>query len=84
MPRFDKTGPQGAGPLSGRGFGPCGQGKRMGRFGGNRMPRCGRGFARRAMTPELSKTEQKSFLEQELKEIDLEKKELEKELNELE
>jgi hypothetical protein len=26
MPGFDKTGPMGAGPLTGRGFGPCGLG----------------------------------------------------------
>jgi hypothetical protein len=26
MPGFDQTGPQGAGPLTGRGFGPCGRG----------------------------------------------------------
>jgi hypothetical protein len=26
MPRFDKTGPQGKGPRSGRGLGPCGKG----------------------------------------------------------
>lgn len=26
MPRFDETGPQGLGPMTGRGFGPCGLG----------------------------------------------------------
>ena len=39
MPNRDKTGPTGTGPLTGRGFGPCGQGVRLG-FG------CGRGFGR--------------------------------------
>ena len=39
MPGFDQTGPQGAGPLTGRGFGPCGRG-----FGG-RMG-YGRGLGR--------------------------------------
>ncbi|MFA5532450.1 MAG: DUF5320 domain-containing protein [Candidatus Shapirobacteria bacterium] len=39
MPNRDKTGPAGAGPLTGRGLGPCGQGNRQG-FG------CGRGFGR--------------------------------------
>lgn len=39
MPNRDKTGPMGQGPLTGRGFGPCGGGIRRG-FG------CGRGFGR--------------------------------------
>lgn len=39
MPKFDQTGPQGAGPLTGRGFGPCGQGMR-------RRMRFGRGLGR--------------------------------------
>jgi len=26
MPRFDGTGPRGMGPMTGRGFGPCGMG----------------------------------------------------------
>lgn len=43
MPRFDKTGPQGAGPMTGRGFGPCGRGLGMG-FGRGRG--YGRGLGR--------------------------------------
>lgn len=39
MPNRDKTGPMGQGPLTGRGFGPCGSGLGRG-FGG------GRGFGR--------------------------------------
>ncbi len=39
MPNRDKTGPMGQGPLTGRGFGPCGKGLGRG-FG------CGRGFGR--------------------------------------
>ena len=35
MPKFDGTGPQGMGPMTGRGFGPCGFG--MG------CKHCGRG-----------------------------------------
>lgn len=31
MPRFDGTGPLGAGSVSGRGFGPCGDGYGWGR-----------------------------------------------------
>ena len=34
MPGFDRTGPRGAGLMTGRGFGPCGLGLgRRGRFG---------------------------------------------------
>jgi len=48
MPRFDRTGPQGMGPRTGRGFGPCGLGlgwrktygaeRGMGRYFGWRYP----------------------------------------------
>jgi hypothetical protein len=41
MPRFDATGPFGAGPGTGWGMGPCGAGRRRG-FGGYG----GRGFGR--------------------------------------
>ena len=44
MPNRDKTGPTGAGPLTGRGFGPCG-GSRFNR-GFGRGFGCGRGFGR--------------------------------------
>lgn len=43
MPAFDKTGPQGQGPMTGRGMGPCGGGRRMG-FG--RCRGYGRGLGR--------------------------------------
>ena len=43
MPALDKTGPQGQGPMTGRGLGPCGGGKRMG-FG--RCRGYGRGLGR--------------------------------------
>lgn len=41
MPNRDQTGPAGQGPLTGRGFGPCGGGRGLGRGFG-----CGRGFGR--------------------------------------
>jgi hypothetical protein len=41
MPRFDGTGPSGAGPLTGRGFGPCGLG-----LGWRRRFGAGRGLGR--------------------------------------
>lgn len=39
MPRLDKTGPRGQGPLTGRGMGPCGfgRGRGWGYFGGYGM-----------------------------------------------
>lgn len=43
MPSFDKTGPQGQGPMTGKGFGPCGRGMRRG-FG--RCQGYGRGLGR--------------------------------------
>lgn len=39
MPARDTTGPLGFGPMTGRGFGPCGPGRRMG-------GRCQRGLGR--------------------------------------
>lgn len=42
MPRFDGTGPQGMGPVTGRGMGPCAKGG----FGIRRCPRQGRGYGR--------------------------------------
>ena len=77
MPGQDKTGPMGYGPRTGRGFGPCGCGTRRG---------FGRGFGGRCwgtVPVTLSKEEEKKILEAELKEIDLEKQEIEKRLKEM-
>jgi len=41
VPNKDKTGPAGQGPVTGKGFGPCGKGLGSGRGFG-----CGRGFGR--------------------------------------
>lgn len=41
MPGFDKTGPMGQGPITGRGFGPCGLG-----LGWRRRFGMGRGLGR--------------------------------------
>ncbi len=47
MPAFNGTGPQGQGPLTGRGMGPCGKGKRFGMgMGFGRCGRYGRGLGR--------------------------------------
>jgi len=45
MPVFDKTGPQGQGPLTGRGLGPCGRGGGLG-VGFGRGRGYGRGLGR--------------------------------------
>lgn len=79
MPGQDRIGPLGLGALTGRGLGPCGCGMRRG---------FGRGFSRgmgfRYTKPvALSESEEKKVLEAELKEIDLEKQEIEKRLKEM-
>ena len=64
MPGYDRTGPRGEGPLTGRGLGPCGGGFR-------------RGFGRRYAEPvTLSKEEEKKILQAEKKEIEKRLKEL--------
>ena len=76
MPARDGTGPWGRGPLTGRGFGPCGSGagpgfgRGFGRgFGGGR-------FAFTGQPVELSKKEQIKILEEQKKELDARLKEL--------
>ena len=74
MPRFDKTGPSGQGPLTGGGFGECNpngsrvashyRGRRLGR--GRAFGR-GRGFYVSYARPSLE--DEKSYLEARLKEI---------------
>ena len=57
MPGQDGSGPRGEGPLSGRGFGPCGRGLARGRGLGRGLGRdfgFGRGFGLREPV-ELSK-----------------------------
>jgi hypothetical protein len=72
MPGQDRTGPLGLGTLTGRGLGPCGCGMRRG---------FGRGLGYRRQVA-LTKDEEKNILEAELKEIELEKQEIEKALKE--
>jgi len=64
MPKRDKTGPLGQGPITGRGLGPCGSGMRQG---------FGIGFGRRVT---LTKAEEIRILKAELKEIEKRLKEL--------
>ncbi|MBW3014308.1 DUF5320 domain-containing protein [Candidatus Woesearchaeota archaeon] len=76
MPRFDRTGPMGYGPGTGRGMGPCGRGMRRGFGRGFR----GRGFVPQAMTRE----EEKQLLEEEQKDLLAEIDNVKKRLKELE
>ncbi len=65
MPRLDGTGPQGMGPRTGRGFGPCGGGLRK-MFRGRNW----RGFSPRTREPENEQTALRAEaeeLEQELR-----------------
>ncbi len=73
MPNFDKTGPAGQGPMTGRGMGACagvqqsggmGRGRGMG-FGGG-MGGCKRGFF---VNSEVSLEDQEKFLENRLKAV---------------
>lgn len=79
MPMFDKTGPLGLGPLTGRGFGPCGLG-----LGWRRRFGPGRGLGRYFNWgwPETKKEqsealkEYKKALREELEDVEKEEKEL--------
>lgn len=67
MPRFDGTGPEGMGPMTGRGFGPCGGGRGFGRRG------LGKGFGRRCFgfypnnQNPIDEEERKKLVEEEIK-----------------
>lgn len=65
MPKFDRTGPLGQGPRTGRSFGSCGGGMGYGRGLGGGF---GMGYGRRQF---FTKKEEKEVLEDEL--VDLEK-----------
>ena len=52
MPNFDGTGPQGKGPMTGRGAGPCAKGKTPAAGRG-----AGRGAGRRARAPRVEISE---------------------------
>jgi hypothetical protein len=83
MPGLDQTGPAGYGPGTGRGMGPCGRGMAFGRGFGQGF---GRGICRRyylgpgPLDPEA----RKQLLEAELKRIEAEKAEIQRQLTSLE
>ena len=62
MPRFDRTGPLGMGPRTGRGFGPCGMGLGWGRGFGR--------FTGMPYTPTLTRDEEVGVLKEEAKELE--------------
>ena len=62
MPGLDKTGPQGQGPMTGRGFGPCGGGRGCG---------YGNGYGYRRF---FTQTEEKEMLQQEAEMLEQELK----------
>ena len=79
MPRQDKTGPMGMGPMTGRGFGPCGlglgwrrrfgPGRGMGRYFGWNWPQ-----TQEDQTKALA--DYRKALEEELEDVKKEEKEL--------
>lgn len=99
MPGFDGTGPEGRGPLTGRGLGPCGSGRGFRRGHGRGFGRgfgsgFGRGFGRRRFWgtsphyqtpyPALTKNEERAMLEDELKLLEEDIKSIKERIKELE
>ena len=91
MPRGDGTGPNGQGPMTGRGMGFCAgfnvPGFVNSGFGGGRGFGRGRGFAsqmtQQVPTQVVTEKQEKQFLEQDLKALKEEMQEIEKRLKEL-
>ncbi|MBU0472295.1 MAG: DUF5320 domain-containing protein [Nanoarchaeota archaeon] len=88
MPAQNKTGPEGKGPMTGRGLGPCNTGQGTRRIYGRGFGR-GLGLGRRNMqTPsnqvELTKEEEeKKILEEEKQEVEKELEEINKRIQEI-
>lgn len=81
MPQFDKTGPAGAGPRTGRGAGQCGGGMVYGRCG------CGFGYGRfnrwYPAQPKLTKKEEAEILTEEAEMLQKDIEEVKRRLDEL-
>lgn len=94
MPRFDGTGPAGAGPMTGRGLGSCGAGYGYGRGLGRGFGRgIGRGMGWRmaagvcpwyAQPTELSKEDEKKLLKEDIEMLKEELAQTQKDLQNLE
>ena len=80
MPNRDGTGPLGQGPMTGRGLGNCGKGLGFRRGLGRGL---GRGRFTSGSEISLTKDQEKKILESEIKELEAEKIELEKQLKNL-
>ncbi|MFA5357432.1 MAG: DUF5320 domain-containing protein [archaeon] len=79
MPGYNGKGPNGFGPMTGRGLGPCGCGFKRG-FGRG----FGRGLGYRfAESDALTEIDEKKILESNLKELEAEKEAIKKKLKEL-
>lgn len=83
MPRQDKTGPMGAGPMTGREMGPCGKGLGLGLGVGRGYGRamCGWFYRKYQAMP---KDERKELLKSEIEDLKQEMQMVEEELKELE
>jgi len=77
MPRVDQTGPQGQGPMTGRGFGTC-----RGGIGLSRGYCCGRGQGRFAGRNYLSSKEEVVDLEDQAKDLEADLKALKERISE--
>jgi hypothetical protein len=79
MPGYNGTGPNNAGPMTGRGFGPCGKGMGLGRP-------CGRAYGfgnQRWNMVGFSKEEEKQVLQDEAKSLTEELSEINKRITEI-
>jgi hypothetical protein len=84
MPQGDRTGPLGQGPMTGRGLGYCGRGFgfRNG-FGRGFRNGFGRGFGNGFQPIQLTESEEKKVLQEELEELENERQEIQKRLKEI-
>ncbi len=82
MPNLNGTGPRGIGPRTGRGMGNCAPGNNR-RFGFGRGYGAGRGRARFFNPPQAIEQEEKQILQDELKALREETKQIESRLEEL-
>ena len=85
MPRFDRTGPRGMGPRTGRGMGPCAMG-----YGGGYGMGCGFGqgfgfdrFGGYPYQPRITKEEEIEMLSEELETLEEEMKDIKEYIAEL-
>lgn len=81
MPRLDKTGPEGAGPMTGRRMGPCGRGMGYGRGGYGRGMGYGGRYAGRCY---LTASEELDSLKEEAVAMEADLKALKEQISEIE